>query len=117
MRPGRLRLMRSSGGVMPAVEARAFPARAVFSGPAGGVLAARHHAAALGLDRPSHSGHDPVWLNVWDRHDVLSFPIEPFYAGAEIRDLYPDHSDSLLGAHEAYWRASSVHRLLAANWG
>ncbi len=78
---------------------------------------ARLDAAALGLDRPSHSGHDPVWLNVWDRHDVLSFPIEPFYAGAEIRDLYPDHSDSLLGAHEAYWRASSVHRLLAANWG
>lgn len=36
---GRLRLLRSSLGVMPPAEAAAFPARALFSGPAGGVLA------------------------------------------------------------------------------
>ncbi len=49
--PGRLRLMRSSGGIMNAVEARKYPARAVFSGPAGGVLAAAKLAAALGEPR------------------------------------------------------------------
>src|SRR5207248_1954486 len=37
--PGRLRLMRSSLGIMAAEEAATFPARAMFSGPAGGVLA------------------------------------------------------------------------------
>ncbi len=36
---GQLRLMRSSGGVMGSDEARRYPARAVFSGPAGGVAA------------------------------------------------------------------------------
>jgi N-methylhydantoinase A len=39
VRPGRLRLMRSSLGILPAGEAAEFPARAMFSGPAGGVLA------------------------------------------------------------------------------
>jgi N-methylhydantoinase A len=47
--PGRLRRMRSSGGAMPAREARRHPARAVFSGPAGGVVAARRLAQALRL--------------------------------------------------------------------
>jgi N-methylhydantoinase A len=53
---GSLRLLRSSLGIMPADEARRFPARAMFSGPAGGVLAtgqiARHlgHAHAAAFD-------------------------------------------------------------------
>lgn len=36
---GRLRLLRSSLGILPPEEAAAFPTRAMFSGPAGGVLA------------------------------------------------------------------------------
>jgi N-methylhydantoinase A len=47
--PGQLRLMRSSLGIMPADEAAAFPARAMFSGPAGGVLASARIAEAIGL--------------------------------------------------------------------
>jgi N-methylhydantoinase A len=47
--PGRLRLMRSSLGIMPGAEAAAFPARAMFSGPAGGVLATTKVAAACGF--------------------------------------------------------------------
>ncbi len=49
VRPGRLRLMRSSGGIMSAAEAKIFPARAVFSGPAGGVAATRALARDLGF--------------------------------------------------------------------
>ena len=48
---GRLRLLRSSLGILPPDEARAFPARAMFSGPAGGVLAAGQVAKRLGLGR------------------------------------------------------------------
>jgi N-methylhydantoinase A len=47
--PGRLRLMRSSAGIMDGAEAGRFPARAAFSGPAGGVHAARQCAAQLRL--------------------------------------------------------------------
>ena len=50
VRPGQLRLMRSSGGIMSAAEASTFPARAMFSGPAGGVIATRALAAWGGWD-------------------------------------------------------------------
>ena len=46
---GQLRLMRSSGGIMGSAEARRFPARAVLSGPAGGVVACRELARRLQL--------------------------------------------------------------------
>jgi N-methylhydantoinase A len=48
IKPGKLRLMRSSGGIMAAEEAQEFPARAMFSGPAGGVLATRSLAERAG---------------------------------------------------------------------
>ncbi len=47
---GRVRLMRSSGGVMADGEAAEFPARAALSGPAGGVDASRKLAEAMGAD-------------------------------------------------------------------
>lgn len=51
MGPGTLRLLRSSLGILPPEEAAQFPARAMFSGPAGGVLATRQVAKRLGLSR------------------------------------------------------------------
>jgi N-methylhydantoinase A len=51
LRRGRVRLLRSSGGILPAAEAARFPARALLSGPAGGVLAARALLPQLGADR------------------------------------------------------------------
>lgn len=46
---GRVRLLRSSLGIMPPREAERFPARALFSGPAGGVLATEQLARAMRL--------------------------------------------------------------------
>jgi N-methylhydantoinase A len=51
MGPGSMRLLRSSLGALPADEARRFPARAMFSGPAGGVLATERLGAAMGSAR------------------------------------------------------------------
>lgn len=51
MGPGQLRLLRSSLGILPPAEAARFPARAMFSGPAGGVLATGQVARRLGLSR------------------------------------------------------------------
>jgi N-methylhydantoinase A len=48
---GRLRLMRSSTGIVPPREAAQFPARTLFSGPAGGVLATDRLAQAARLPR------------------------------------------------------------------
>ncbi|MEC8652941.1 MAG: hydantoinase/oxoprolinase family protein [Planctomycetota bacterium] len=49
MGPGTLRLLRSSLGILPPEEAARFPARAMFSGPAGGVLATRQVAKRFGF--------------------------------------------------------------------
>jgi N-methylhydantoinase A len=46
---GQLRLLRSSLGILPPAEAAMFPARAMFSGPAGGVLATAAVARAMRL--------------------------------------------------------------------
>lgn len=48
---GTLRLLRSSLGILPPEEAALFPARAMFSGPAGGVLATGQVARRLQMDR------------------------------------------------------------------
>ena len=48
---GTLRLLRSSLGILPPQEAAEFPARAMFSGPAGGVLATGQVAQRLKFDR------------------------------------------------------------------
>ena len=49
--PGTLRLLRQNLGILPPAEAQRFPARALFSGPAGGVLATAQTLAAAGLPR------------------------------------------------------------------
>lgn len=72
--------------------------------------------AELGLGQPAHSGEAPVWLNVWDRHDILSFPVSGAYGGGRVIDLYPDLSDWPTRAHSRYWRSRKVHRALARFW-
>ena len=48
---GSMAVMRSSGGLMSADDAADLPAAVLLSGPAGGVVAAREFATALGIDR------------------------------------------------------------------
>lgn len=64
--------------------------------------------ADVGLNLPSHAGPLPLWLNVWDRHDVLSFPVADLYDGDRVLDLYPDHSD---------WVGSAAWRILGVRPG
>lgn len=73
-------------------------------------------AAALGLDQPTHAGALPLWLNVWDRHDPVSFPLAALYGHDRVLDLYADHSDSVTRAHTLYWTSPRVHDVLAAHW-
>lgn len=74
-------------------------------------------ASEIGLDRPSFSDEMPIWLNVWDRHDVVSFPVGGLYdAGDAVRDLYPDFSNWPPRAHGRYWKSRKVHKALAEYW-
>jgi hypothetical protein len=74
-------------------------------------------ARDIGFDRAAYDGSLPIWLNVWDRHDILSYPVEGVYdAPGRIRDLFPDHSDRPDKAHNRYWSSSKVHKALAEHW-
>ncbi len=71
----------------------------------------------IGLGVQAHSGALPLWLNVWDRHDIVSYPVSGIYGGGDrIRDLYPDISDWPPKAHTRYWKSRKVHRALARFW-
>jgi N-methylhydantoinase A len=70
--PGTLRLLRQNLGILPPAEAQRFPARALFSGPAGGVLATAQTLAAAGLPQhgatePAQPDPPPVTMPVQDR--------------------------------------------------
>ena len=72
--------------------------------------------AVIGFDREPHGGGRPLWLNVWDVHDILSYPAEGAYATDRVMDLFPDHSDRPTKAHNRYWTSGKVHRAIAAAW-
>jgi hypothetical protein len=71
----------------------------------------------LGFGLRSYSGHHPMWLNLWDRHDIFSFPVAGLYREqAQVLDVYADHSDWPPRAHQAYWGSPKVHQALATHW-
>ena len=79
--------------------------------------------AQYGLDR-NPPGFDrltgPRWINLWDKDDAIAWPVEPLMKSTgrapPVEDIYVDVSDSTLSAHEAYWRSSRVHKVIAEHW-
>ncbi len=66
----------------------------------------------------SDEAEAPLWLNIWDRHDPISFPIAPL---VDESPLVEDHHHLSLtwnpvASHTRYWRSAKVHRLLARHW-
>lgn len=60
----------------------------------------------------------PRWVNIWDKDDVIAWPVEPLMAeaGSSVVDRYIDVSDSPTSAHGAYWTSSNVHAEMARSW-
>ena len=70
-----------------------------------------------GFDSPKLSG--PRWINIWDKDDPISFPIEPLFNQKNsdlILDVYSDVSDKLTQAHNAYWSNEDVHKVIGKHW-
>ena len=61
---------------------------------------------------------NPRWVNFWDKDDPIAWPVEPLMkqAGAEVKDVYIDVSDSVTNAHESYWNNVDFHQELAKRW-
>jgi len=71
---GRLSVMQSSGGIIPAAIAARLPVHTILSGPAGGVTAAARKASLLGLERliTFDMGGTSTDVSLYDRGPILS---------------------------------------------
>lgn len=81
----RLMVMQSAGGIIPARTAAKFPVHTVLSGPAGGVIAAAHKAAQIGLDRiiTFDMGGTSTDVSLYDRN--FSFTADKSIGGYPVR--------------------------------
>ena len=74
----------------------------------------------LGITRPEPDSGEtdtPRWINIWDRHDPISFPIAPLVEESPIvEDHHLTVSWNPLASHTSYWSSAGVHRLLAEHW-
>lgn len=62
----------------------------------------------------------PRWINIWDKDDVIAWPVEPLMksVGSQqvIKDINLDISDLISQTHNRYWSSSKVHELIADAW-
>jgi hypothetical protein len=57
----------------------------------------------------------PNWLNFWDSHDLLSFVVEPVFAGGRQRtDVQVESGLPFPASHSGYWRQSKTWETLKA---
>lgn len=108
----RVRRLITMGSPLAPLTVRSGTLVDLFASPGDPVI----DAASLGLDLPAHDGSRPLWINLWDRHDPVSFPVAGLYAHDRVIDLYTDHSDSLTRSHNEYWGSEKVHELVATHW-
>jgi hypothetical protein len=69
------------------------------------------------------AGFDPLppgprWVNLWDKDDIIAWPVEPLMieAGEIVKDVYVDVSDSVEKAHNEYWTDSGFQKEIAKRW-
>ena len=62
----------------------------------------------------------PRWINIWDKDDVIAWPVEPLMkSGSDqevIKDIHLDFSDSVSQTHNRYWSSKKVHKVIANSW-
>jgi hypothetical protein len=77
----------------------------VTVGSQGSKLYRMHALPGLPDDAPLPDGFPP-WVNVYSRHDLLSYLAGPVF-GAAVRDVEVNGARSMPAAHSAYFRAKS----------
>lgn len=73
--------------------------------------------ASIGLPSGSECLDAPYWINIWNKYDPISFPVEPmFEQGLSVKDFHLRIGWNPLTTHVNYWNSKNVHRLLAKLW-
>lgn len=73
--------------------------------------------ASLGLVGAGERLDNPCWVNIWNKYDPISFPVEPMVKeGSSVKDFHLRVAWNPLKSHTNYWNSKNVHRLLARLW-
>jgi len=70
----------------------------------------------LGLNSES-TGDAVQWLNLWNKNDPVSFPVEPMVDSTHsVEDRHVRPSWDVRKSHTGYWSSRAVHRVVADIW-
>jgi hypothetical protein len=62
----------------------------------------------------------PRWINIWEKDDPISWPVEPLMDLSAASNLIEDHvvdiDDRVSRVHGEYWTSGDVHELIAEYW-
>ena len=62
----------------------------------------------------------PRWVNIWDKDDLIAWPVEPLMKQSSnkkiVSDVYIDVSDSISESHNEYWTSKKVYEAIANLW-
>ena len=74
-------------------------------------------SASIGLFGVDGASDNPCWVNIWNKYDPISFPVDPMMEeGSSVRDYHLRVAWNPLKSHTNYWNSGNVHRLLAGLW-
>ncbi|MCW9708141.1 hypothetical protein [Fodinibius salsisoli] len=72
---------------------------------------------SLGLTANGKNSEAPLWVNMWNKYDPISFPVEPMVEESpNVKDYHLRTAWNPLNSHTNYWHSKNVHRLLARLW-
>jgi hypothetical protein len=70
--------------------------------------------ASIGLVNTRAEEDSPSWVNIWNKYDPISFPVEPIVEeGSAVKDFHSRIAWNPLMSHTGYWQSKNVHRILA----
>jgi len=73
--------------------------------------------ASLGFADAGDAIDNPRWVNIWNKYDPISFPVEPMVEeSSSVKDFHLKVAWNPLKSHTNYWNSKNVHRLLAELW-
>jgi len=73
--------------------------------------------SSLGLAGTGGSLVNPCWVNIWNKYDPISFPVEPMVdVGHSVKDFHLRIAWNPLKIHTNYWVSKNVHQLIARLW-
>ena len=76
-----------------------------------------HAVDGLGVLRPpDHQPPFPLWLNVYDQNDFLSYVAKPTFVGGQIEDVEISSGVPFPDAHGAYWYNDQLYQEIKQRW-